>query len=121
MEKSDKVKKGLETCIGECTGNKPHCPYHTCGNGCMDTMNKDARAYIQQLEAQVPKWISVEERLPEEDDDVLMMTDMGMSMGYYCRDSFIDSWVDYVNSDSKCVTHWMPLPEPPKEDDHAEE
>lgn len=50
MKKPDKVKKGLEICIGECTGNKPHCPYHTCGNGCMDTMNKDARAYIQQLE-----------------------------------------------------------------------
>lgn len=78
----EEIKKGLETCIGKCTGNKPHCPYHSCGDGCMDSMNRDALALIQQLErdkswasenydlireenkrleAQVPKWISVEE------------------------------------------------------------
>lgn len=47
----EEIKKGLGTCIGECTGNKPHCPYHKCGNGCMDTMNKDSLAYITQLES----------------------------------------------------------------------
>lgn len=57
----EEIKKGLETCIGECTGNKPHCPYHECGNGCMDTMNKNSLAYIQQLElndSQVKKALS---------------------------------------------------------------
>ena len=46
----EEIKKGLETCIGKCTGNKPHCPYHECGDGCMDTMNRNALALIQQLE-----------------------------------------------------------------------
>lgn len=73
----------------------------------------DALAYIQQLEAQVPKWISVEERLPENDDDVLIITEFGTSMGYY--DIYRDYWLDYVNSESNIVTHWMPLPEGPKE------
>ena len=50
MKTPDEIKKGLETCIGKCTGNKPHCPYDTCGDGCMDSMNRDALAYIQQLE-----------------------------------------------------------------------
>ena len=52
MKKPDEIKKGLDTCIGKCTGNKPHCPYHECGDGCMDRMNIDALAYIQQLEAE---------------------------------------------------------------------
>lgn len=124
MKTPDETKKGLECCGGDCFNGNEECPYDKDdlkeNISCIRWMSKDALAYIQQLEAQVPKWISVEERLPEDDDDVLMMTDMGMSMGYYCRDSFIDSWVDYVNSDSKCVTHWMPLPEPPKEDNHVQ-
>ena len=98
MKTPEEIKKGLETCIGKCTGNKPHCPYHTCGDGCMDSMNRDALSYIQQLEkmlgesfarnapaleaayglaekvrqleAKVPKWISAKEP-PEKwkDDD----------------------------------------------------
>ena len=50
MNTPEEIKKGLETCIGKCTGNKPHCPYHTCSDGCMDSMNRDALAYIQRLE-----------------------------------------------------------------------
>lgn len=53
MKTPDEIKKGLETCIGECTGNKPHCPYHECGNGCMDTMNRNSLAYITHLESRL--------------------------------------------------------------------
>ena len=52
MKTPEEIKKGLETCIGKCIGNKPHCPYHSCGDGCMDSMNRDALALIQQLEAE---------------------------------------------------------------------
>lgn len=87
-----------------------------------NVQDADIAAYNRDMDAlreavnTLPRWVSVEEELPGDDDDVLMMTDMGMSMGYYCRDSFNDRWVDYVNSDSRCVTHWMPLPQPPEED-----
>lgn len=33
---------------------------------------------------------------------------------YY--DIYCDDWIDYVDADMKCVTHWMPLPELPKEE-----
>ena len=117
MKKSDKVKKGLETCIGECTGNKPHCPYHTCGNGCMDTMNKDTCAYVQQLEAQSLKWISVGERLPDEGEKVIVRHPDGSVRTSTFR---FDRWWgrDHKHIGFR-VVYWMPLPEPPKEDDHV--
>lgn len=59
------------------------------------------------------KWISVEERMPENDDDVLVFSSSGIGLGYYSRCGY---WVDYVNTNDECITHWMPLPEPPKEE-----
>lgn len=53
------------------------------------------------------RWIPVTERLP----------DIGIEVLVYSEDDGI--CVDYYDGDSFCyygVTHWMPLPEPPKED-----
>ena len=72
----------------------------------------DALAYIQQLEAAQPKWISVEERLPDEIARVLVYID-----GYYTVSELHNLWGgmvwDYMGIDGR-PTHWMPLPEPPK-------
>ena len=70
-------------------------------------------------------WISVEERLPEDEGKVLAYYGFdrngngnlsGMFIGtlvYYCFDNR-PSW---QHADlSLVVTHWMPLPEPPKEE-----
>lgn len=55
----------------------------------------------------VQKWISVEERLPKPTYCVLVYGDEGEmeidALGYD------GEWMGYVD-----VTHWMPLPEPPK-------
>lgn len=78
-------------------------------------------ALRDSLEKQ-PKWISAEERLPESEDekaDCYLVTDGDFIwMAYYackewqfaqCTDSpYVIDWTD--------ITHWMPLPEPPKED-----
>lgn len=92
------------------------CAYHGPGlPPCGKAVHEDAIAMLEQLEAQVPKWISVEERLPENADDVLIVTNCGIGLGYYSI--YFGEWVDYVDTDSGRVTHWMPLPEEPKEDD----
>ena len=68
MRKPEEIKKGLECCTSakiRCG----ECPYYKEGMDCVG-VEKDALAYIQQLEAQEPKWISVEERLPEPPKEV---------------------------------------------------
>lgn len=68
-----------------------------------------------ELEDGKPKWISVTERLPEKGKVVLC----------HCRASIIETlcleddghWLGYSGIYMKSfVTHWMPLPEPPKEE-----
>ena len=117
MKTPEEIKKGLETCIGKCTGNKPHCPYHYCGDGCMDSMNRDALALIQQLEEQVPKWISVEERLPEVDGKYIVCT--AKRSVYFTRfyAQGKGGTGTFQTDIYTHITHWMPLPEPPKEEE----
>jgi len=59
------------------------------------------------------RWISVEDRLPEEGEWVLIF-----GPGYHVPlEGFLISgaWID-DQFERRTVTHWMPLPEPPKED-----
>ena len=53
-----------------------------------------------------PHWISVEDELPKENGRYLFYHDkIGVQLAYYYNDLSLD----------KAVTHWMPLPEAPKE------
>ena len=140
MKKPEEIKKGLECCNQKCVGDK-FCPYDEYSNACENTLHKDALAYIQQLEAQVPRWISVEERLPEGEDPVLILVKETEHYGlhkekskvYYCQylaywddEEWYTTWcngcrkitdtANEPNADDYEVTHWMPLPEAPKED-----
>jgi hypothetical protein len=53
-------------------------------------------------------WISVDERLPQKHDEVLVFCDGARQLDFICSSG---RWYDH---DHKKVTHWMPLPEPPK-------
>lgn len=131
--KPEEIKKGLELCrLDECFGMREGCPYNGEPSTCVGAMCDDVLAYIQQLEAQVPRWISVEERLP---DWPCVVYD-GINPPYTPRCSIVQvtkssgkvEWIAdlpvSVVLDGKMVevhhlpfTHWMPLPEPPEEDD----
>ena len=74
-----------------------------------------ARDFLKEYFAE-PKWIPVTERLPERDVKVLTFGVYGFSVNY--RDRFSGKWRG-VNGRSQWITHWMPLPEPPKENDYA--
>jgi hypothetical protein len=67
------------------------------------------------------EWISVKDRLPENEVDAILAillngnyyVMIGRRSGYVWDIYTLDG-IQWVNS----VTHWMPLPEPPKEAPH---
>jgi hypothetical protein len=65
----------------------------------------------------VQEWIPVTERLPEAGEIVLCHMKYG-EMYILQRDSHAYyGWAgDRISYATSCVTHWMPLPEPPKEE-----
>jgi hypothetical protein len=70
-----------------------------------------------EFESRAPRWISVEDRLPEDGKDVLIFvrTMPGwLHMDVDWRDG--NSWHDNTETDWNKITHWMPLPEAPKEE-----
>ena len=121
MSTPEEIKNRLKICRGECAENRPYCPYDKYGNGCEDTLNRDALAYIHLLENHIgeltekvaqPKWISVEERLPEENGKYIVCTAKG---SVYCTKFSIGVRGSFHTDMYTHITHWMPLPEPPKE------
>jgi hypothetical protein len=88
----------------------------------VEAIYKKLRAYedtgldpeeIKELLAKVPRWISVEERLPEPGERVLV------SNGGFVCESFLSQSGKWqrggVDMFFMTPTHWMPLPEAPKE------
>ena len=144
MKTPDEIKKGLDCCNQFRSGGHwnicSKCPCDIGKGRCDGTLETDALTYIQQLEADnaqqarcienltdklnatndaLPRWISVEERLPEDSVKVLVYDALNLQerVMYAYADG---SWWDerdrfYCNVEDGDITHWMPLPEPPKE------
>ena len=59
----------------------------------------------------VQEWISVKDRLPEGGEIVIICTEKGF---VYAGELIGDTWFLDNDSWTTNVTHWMPLPQPPK-------
>lgn len=73
---------------------------------------RQAAARLRELD-QAQEWIPVTERFPAQGQEVIVYAGNILSpvvMAYKFWDKDFDTWLH--------VTHWMPLPEPPKEVDH---
>lgn len=124
MKRPEEIKKMLKRCSNaDCS---------ICMSSFYCDIEAEALEYIQQLEHQIgeltekvaqleeaqPKWISVEERLPEEFEHVLTYernNEVSWLRVSYMYDGLW--WRSGLKALGK-VTHWMPLPEPPRSDDH---
>ena len=128
MKTPDEIKKALECCseISVCS----ECPYYNklnFGGECVEIKSIDALNYIRQLENHIgeltekvaqleaaqPKWISVEERLPDAGGKVMVCgVKNGMQIGAFSgiiRPGKNRRWWWKKNTILE-VTHWMPIP-----------
>ena len=123
MKTPEEIKKGLECYIMQNTGGCEDipcrdCPHYDPNSAYTITACKDALAYIKQLEANQPKWISVKEMFPKHKQVVLAYVDPCLEIVQWNEaDGLWDADAGWFKLDS--VTHWMPLPEPPEEDCNA--
>ena len=81
-------------------------------------------SYIEELKQKIPHWIPVEEKLPEEKTYVLILADTIAGkmekVSFLYKDSEGRNCWTALDGYGKNLfdwqpTHWMPLPEPPKE------
>jgi hypothetical protein len=91
--------------------------YEIYGMRLPDTVsNEDVADHLIANGVTVQEWISVKDRLPENEKCVLVYSqDGGVAEGKY--NARFNEWVQFRwnVTELKNVTHWMPLPEPPKE------
>ena len=77
---------------------------------CADADNMDIVSDMPAADVQpVNRWISVEDRLPEERKRVLVYNEGGITIAWRDKGEWDDIFLN--------VTHWQPLPEPPKDGD----
>ena len=114
----------------DCGEDAEGCEYH-CYPNCWAQFIAD---HLIANGVTIQRWIPVEERMPEDDGEylalgnyfgwwhaVLMFAKDGRKVDKY---DFHERWEnvwydfdrDYGHSIYGSVTHWMPLPEPPKEE-----
>lgn len=114
MTEREKVIKGLACCgIDECDS----CPYfRSCDEDdlgtCRATLHRDA---LSLLKAQEPGWISVKDRMPEKSGRYLVYAKEGERETHRTIAPFQKAFHLSGRRAYWKVTHWMPLPEPPKE------
>ena len=81
--------------------------------------NVDALAIADHLVSNgvtVQDWISVDDRLPEDDSDVIAYLRTGEEGRIFSANYAKGVWFDCIFNKrvTETTTHWMPLPEPPK-------
>lgn len=122
---ADKLRDYLQNYYNEVEAlHRPNDSEYLCGIGtCLDSIDADSF----DVPDSYPAWISVNNQLPEELENVIVFTEGCIDVGYLTEDRFgknqwktdsLDEWGD--REVLKDVTHWMPLPKEPKTDERKE-
>ena len=88
-----------------------------CSHKCDDTSGCIVEDYAEAIYNEgyrKQEWISVDERLPETNEEVLVYSSVGkIYTACYIRVDGIEFWFENIDGFRE-ITHWMPLPEAPK-------
>lgn len=103
-------------CCDDCICDKEGLPCRAKNLGAAELVEQQ-KTKIAELEAKLPQWIPVTEKIPPDQEEVLVLTRSkngvrNVDKGYWAIDRFI-------HRGRAEVTHWMPLPEVPKEAEAA--
>ena len=120
----EKVIKAFEECI--CKGHKYCAECYQEGPGfgiiCRNSVCFDALALLRMFIEEAPTvggWISVKDRLPEKSGQYLCWFGANKVVIGPAIETYVDEWKafgDLISLEKyPNITHWMPLPEPPKE------
>jgi hypothetical protein len=74
---------------------------------------------IEDLEEQIPRWVSVAERLPPDRTVVLAWNGRRVVFGYARDGNWIDTLYGWAIPNGP--SHWMPMPSPPSDCTPTEE
>lgn len=109
MERLTKKVDGVWTALCK-YGNSP---YPVVTQEIIDRLAAYEDTGLAPEEVQQMRWIPVEERLPEEKQRVIVRCErVGTSVGWILW----GGWMTDIGPHAGDVTHWMPLPSPPKEE-----
>ena len=103
-----------------CCEAEPTCMYELMRKAAdaIEELSRAQELWIEQerkmLLKSIPRWISAAERLPEDGQWVLVWGHGQHIPIMMFRES--GAWIDDQFEFHSNVTHWMPLPEPPKEE-----
>ena len=106
---------GADTCKHDCCKD---CEYGENRDACIGFLKEGMADHLIANGVTIQKWIPVAERLPERTDGHVLVTD-GDVAKISCRNAMYQTRGGETRCAQNygagmCVTHWMPLPEPPK-------
>ena len=110
------MKEKLIELLNQGAGNTP-CDSDCWDKKCNDCIREAQANHLIANGVTVQEWISVKDRLPENREDVLVVAfwheRWNVQWGWYAPNGRV--WhVGLMEETDYPVSHWMPLPEPPK-------
>ena len=119
LRDAEKMSEALAVLLPHSEGNATAKLYNEAADA-IEELTVVVRAQKAVLE-KFPKWISVTERLPEDGSDVLAYLKYADNSQIAAANYYKGTWQDCIMgrlylTEEGFVTHWMPLPELPREE-----